>query len=131
MISLAKFLADEDIYSFCTGPAWWRLVLSVSYHVFQRCGHFKCRGKVFECKITHFIGDWHMYNIQHDTQGVLWNTQGVLVYLKLCAAVPYKKVVWRSIYPSFTYHFFCHQTIQGKRRFSYLILLSPDKQMQK
>ena len=68
-------------------------------------------------------------------------------YLKLCAAVYYKKVVLRFILGS-PIKSYRHQTIQGKkeflipnfivarqtkvkRRFSYLILLSPDKQRNK
>ena len=68
-------------------------------------------------------------------------------YLKLCAVVYYKKVVLRFILGS-PIKSYCHQTIQGKkevlipnfivtrqtkekRRFSYLILLSPDKQREK
>ena len=43
------------------------------------------------------------YNVQHNTQDVLWNTQDVLECLKLCGAVSYKKVVLRPIYPRFTY----------------------------
>ena len=43
----------------------------------------------------------HNY-VQHITRYVLWNTQDVLEYLTLCAAVPYKKVVFRYIYPRFT-----------------------------
>ena len=83
------------------------------------------------------------YNVHHNTRDVLWNTQDVLEYLKLCAAVYYKKVVLRFILGS-PIKSYRHQTIQGKkevlvpnfivtrrtkekRRFSYLILLSPDK----
>ena len=65
-------------------------MLSVSNHVFQGCGHFKYSRKAFECIIRYFIGDWYMYNVRHKPQDILWNTQDVLEYIKLCDAVHYK-----------------------------------------
>ena len=43
-----------------------------------------------------------MSNIQQNTWNVLQNTWYVLEYIKLCSAVPYKKVILKNIYPRFT-----------------------------
>ena len=55
------------------------------------------------CVLKYLIKRYlNMYNIQQKTAIVLQNTQYVLEYIKLCSAVPYKRVVLKNMYPMFT-----------------------------